>query len=175
MSQKFGFELEFAAPSRVRYDLANELPTGFNLGTDASANTHLLKGFELRSDVFRQGLPRNKFRQCLSVIRKYNGMIHTKCGFHIHFSGFGRIDVPSATRYLEDIGFSWRTRDPWTRGFTEDSDPRFTRYIPIRQVNYLDEMDHYEIRVFNSTLNLRAICHYYKVTRRMIEKFAVRN
>jgi len=158
---KWGFELEFAAPGVARKQLNETLPSGFYCGIDHSANHGNNHGLELRTNkIFRQGLPRKKFAQSIDLIRSNNGYIHKMCGFHVHFSGFGEMDMRKILEFFNSLRSSnWRSRRSYC-GYDLGS-----RYAPVRLV----EGDHYEIRVFNASLSLRAICHHYALTRRAIK------
>ena len=159
--QKFGFELEFSAIYDSKGPIQSNLPSGFELGTDVSANYGWESGFEVRSKIFKQGLPRKKFKEVLGVLKANNARIHKNCGFHIHFSGFGNLDLILATHLLKQKKYHWDSRSEWCE--------HTGKYVPIRKL----EGDHYEIRVFNSTLNLRAICKYYEFTRKIINACVV--
>lgn len=158
--QKFGFEVEFAAEAHFYSALNASMPLGFSVGTDITAQVDHLKGFEMRTGIFKQGLPRNKFRQALDVIKRFNGRVHKYCGVHIHFSGLGPINEIAMREHIMKNKLFWNSRRKWCGN-------SHGRYTPFRHI----EGDHYEIRCFNGTLNFRAICNYYRLTRKLIRQF----
>ena len=155
---KYGFELEFAAPRGKRSIIDQNLPNGFVCGTDVSANKKDNQGLELRSAIFRQGLPRQKLAKCIKIIKQNEGFVHPVCGFHVHFSGFGEINMLKVVEFFNNMkNTNWRSRSSYCRS-------EWGKYQIIRKL----EGDHYEIRIFNSSLKMRAICHYYALTRKAI-------
>lgn len=172
---RFGFELEFAANPGVREILNRNIPSGFIVGTDCTAGIGSMQGLELRTTKeFKQGLPREKFRTILEMIRIYDGMVHKTCGFHIHFSGFGIIDELRVCDFVRSKkNLWWHSRNKWCN--RSDSD---FKYKIIRKVGGFiytpTGYDHYEIRCFNATLNLRGICQMYKIARQAIKEGLIR-
>lgn len=159
---KWGFEIEFCANYGVRERLNSLIPSGFEVGTDRSADYRGKQGLELRTNkIFKQGLPRNKFKKCFELIKQFEGHVHPGCGFHIHFSDCGWINTAHA-RNLLGQKFHWKQRDPYV-----SSGGWNWKYMPIRHI----EEDHYEIRIFNSTLNMRGLCQMYKIARKLIQQY----
>jgi hypothetical protein len=149
-----GIEIEFAGNMYLRENLnrwlwKHELP--FYCGTDTSANIGVLEGYELRStEPFQRFSDIEKqLDQTLFKIKEMEGRTHKTCGFHVHFSGYGMMDTSIISNLLREKGYNWNCRTKWCASHG--------RYQRIRHVLDIDYPDHYEIRVFNSTLSFRGI------------------
>ena len=159
MSILHGYELEFGCKvsQRIR---EIKLPDGFVSGTDYSANFGMYRGYELRSSVFEE-FPVDKFKKCLKISKNKGGRIHKMCGFHIHFSGY-EFKPEELNKKLIDIK-RWNSREQYAKdhavypGFRD-------KYCRLRRV----ENDHWECRVFNASLSIRALTNYDRTLRRLI-------
>lgn len=171
----FGYELEFAAKRNFYADFSNSFAyEHFYCGTDESADTvrngMYFYGFELITNKITGEFPVEKFKRAISLIKKCNGLVHKKCGFHIHFSGYGELtDLQFELLYFKLMKLKrWKSRDQWCERHVPRSFPHYKqyKYKPLRQV----DGDHYEVRVFNGSLNLRALANYDRKTKSLIQE-----
>lgn len=158
---KFGLEVEFAGPFRH----LSLVPKTFEIGTDATvlSSSHNLsrthRGLELRSKTF-EIFPAQDLKDTLKLIKFHQGHITSTCGTHIHFSG-KKLNMRLLRKNLLQCIDNWEERDRWCRS------ENCYKYKVIRAVNPLD--NHYEARIFNGTLNFRAICRYFKILLKCFE------
>lgn len=149
-----GIEIEFAGHHELRYEL-NDWLVGrdypFYCGTDTSAVHYDCDGFELRSLPPFDEFPAKELKDTLAKIIDLGGYTHRGCGFHVHFSGYGILNKPKINEYLRQKKYNWSCRSKWCMGGPHD------RYQPLRQVSDDEHWDHYELRIFNSTLSFRGI------------------
>lgn len=149
---RFGLEIEVEYRKfRYPYD-GLSLPAGWQFGTDLSV--HEKYGRELRSPILTR-YPNDLLKTILSEIKRNGGEINSTCGTHIHFSGIELSDIQrfQLTEFLIKKIPNWQSRNYWCRFVG--------KYKVIRTVN--EREMHYEARIFNGSLNPRAIRQYFKI------------
>ena len=151
---RYGIEIEFAANLGTGSWLRERVEElGFHVGTDRTAGLIGKKGYEVRhqTPVMWNENSINCLRQTLNYIKQRGVRVHKMCGLHFHFSGFGKINEPLFTKLATNNRTSnWKSRSSYCTNSLS------TKYRVIRHISY----DHYECRIFNGTLSLRAICKY---------------
>lgn len=162
MSRKYGFEIEFGCRAHLGANTFPLLPC-FYMGVDSSAYKGDLVGYELRGGIFN-GFPMDPLKEVLGRIVKKGGFPHDTCGFHIHFSGWGQIDLLKLQDELRNK-YNWGSRSKWCG----QGNLTTLKYLPARHI----EGDHYEIRCFNSSLNVRALHQMWKIAEKAIARNVV--
>lgn len=146
---KFGLEIEFASTAD-RYLFRND---SFETGTDSTASYGMMEGLELRSYTF-EVFPKKDLQSILNKIKNHDSRITVGCGTHIHFSG-KQFDLYQLRNDLLKRTRNWSQRNIWCR------DESSWKYKVVRTVEA--DSYHYEARIFNASLNFRAICQYFKI------------
>lgn len=159
---RYGIEVEFASHRNWR-----EIPTStyWRVGTDQSARRDgFCSGIELRSDVFESEWADEVFDELHGILLRLRSCsrAHNQCGVHIHFSRpfFSRPFLANLRREL-DSRYGKSIKKARERYCNSHSG----RYVPLRRV----EMGHFEVRVFNGTMNTRAIRRYWEFLHNFIE------
>jgi peroxiredoxin family protein len=163
---KFGFELEFGMKNELHLErLRREvdrvgLGSLFQVGVDCTAiSPGYNRGVEVRTDKPFEGFnfPYESVKNLLTTIKQFDCAIGKECGVHFHFSGFGKID---SEKFLSIIKVqSWESRNTWCKKRSSDSET--SKYQELRRVDDDYCIDHYECRMFNGTLNIRALAQYH--------------
>lgn len=163
---KYGLEIEFASPvprknfqNIVYISSSWDKPKDrWNLGTDQSANFKGCIGLELRSPIFEE-FPFEDLSILLTQFKRHGCITHNRCGLHIHFSEW-RGDLRKLTKMVTRMRMPQEARKKYCLRRQNET----VRYTPIRCVG----RDHYECRIFNSSLKVRAIHQNWKTLVNML-------
>ena len=172
---KLGIEVEFVVPnnSKLKNRFTFNKKSGiWTIGTDGSllsgSGKHNFNGLELRSSI----LGDNWFPDLKSILNEIvenKGETTKTCGIHFHFSGLGQVNRIAFINNMNKLypNMTWKSRKKWCA--TLPSAREKEKYQILRLVN----MDHYECRSFNGTLNPRAILQYYRILLSVLSKDGV--
>ena len=166
---KYGIEIEFQGFTSIDYLSEKIYNLGiiitrindydlWQIGTDSSMEVS--HGYELRTPKF-EFFPFDEFKKILSVLCRFGRTVE-KAGLHIHFSG-QEIDFWTMHKTIRSMKMSRKARKEWC-GNRNGSE--YDKYQCLRKIRD----DHYEVRVFNSTFNLRAIHQNWTTVVKLIEK-----
>ena len=163
---KVGYEMEFCLPKVLDTStgyyyssgaLLNQIAPWFEIGSDGSLSpkrgiSHLV---ELRSRVLTE-VDIDKVKLTLEFLKTKNVFITRTCGFHLHWSWDPMNALTLAGRLAPKLSQfkPWEERSEYC---SWSSNRREAKYRPLRVV----EDGHYEIRIFNGSLNLRALLRYF--------------
>lgn len=190
---QYGLELEFGS-LYTRYSLVQRLSKilpikvseigtipdytkYWYLGTDASIisttadkqkGTH---GLELRSPIFSR-FPSKTLSKILGFLRENHCFVTPTSGLHFHFSGiylgghtlseYFNSKMMELSRQVRKMRIAKHARKAHCLDISG-------RYTPVRLVE--SKSNHYECRIFNSSLKTRAIYQNWKTLNKMLQKF----
>lgn len=170
---KFGIEVEFACHnskwSEIHHAAGYDTNYQFEIGFDSSAaimkhdgKGHFLRleGYELRTFGTFTTFP-DSLKEVLRKLKLAGAIVHSTCGFHIHFSGIP-IDFEKLRDKIHSEQLNWKSRSEYCTQITCFSTEK---YQPVRRVMG----DHYEVRAFNSTLSFRGLKKMFELAVQRIE------
>jgi len=165
----WGFELEFCSsllPTIISTNLDvyfGSDNTKWTLAHDGTARGFGKMGYELRTPIFTE-FPLHQLKEKLNKLIKLDASTHSRCGLHFHFSlqkGV-HLNATQLEQQLRQMKMPRHQRQVYCN-------KKEGKYRPLRCVN-ADDL-HYEIRIFNASLKLRAIHQNWKTCNKLVNLF----